>query len=847
LRFSWALIFLCILSFSPASGQKLAGRDSTSLRRDTIRNRPLIAKDTTGTRGASLSRDTTRASGVDTLVTYSSTDSIVYDFSTKKMSLFQKGQIRYRDLQLTSDRIDINWNTSTMQARGVRDTADPTGKKYRGTPEMKEGNEVYYGHELTYDFVTKKGKIDVANTTIDQGFYHGEAIKKEGKDVLYVGDGRFTTCDLPEPHYFFASPKMKVVPQDKIVAEPVYLYIADVPVFALPFGVFPNQRGRRSGLIAPAYGEDANRGRFLTHLGYYWAMSDYMDINFKSDLYSRGGWAGYSNYRYALRYNFSGSLSAEYKRLHTGESTDPGRTEDESYRMGIVHSQEFDPTTHLNVNFSFASNNSYRNTIDLNEALNQYVTSNATLSKSWEGTPNSITLNLSRQQNLLDGSLDQTLPSFNFNHSLSYPFRWGKEKSDETSRPWYQDIGFSYNAQASNRIARVHRTIGGISMLTTGGADTVGSVDAFEYDQTRNLNQGASLSIAPKLGYVTLSPSLSYNDNRSFTDNDVPDSSRGTLITVNQRDSRRVGTLSTALAASTKFYGIVQSGLLGVAALRHTVTPSLTLTYSKQVVGEDLVGKQMVMNMNIGNILEMKTMSKEEGKEGDKIQLLNLGAGISYNFSADSLNFSPIGLSYRTGIGKTLDIGGNAAFDLYKLEENSRGDLVRVNKFLINEEGRFARLTDFSIALSTSLSGERRSSGPKPPPADSTARPRSATGYANLYEEEEPDFSIPWQLSLSLNYAENKVSHTRSSNLHGHLEFNLTESWKISVNTAYDVLNRDILAPEIQISRDLHCWLMNFEWVPTGTYRHYQFEIRVKAPQLQDIKLTKSGSDRGIY
>lgn len=839
LRSSPALILIHVLLFRPAAGQGIIGRDSTSLHRDTSR-----------AAAAPVGTDTSRASGIDTLVTYSSTDSIVYDFSTRMMSLFQKGVIKYRELQLTSDRIDINWNTLTMRAWGIPYTADTTGKKYRGTPEMKDGNEVYYGHALTYNFVTKKGRIDVANTTIDQGYYRGEEIKKAGKEILYVEDGRYTTCDLPEPHYFFASPKMKVIPQDKVVAEPVYLYIADVPVFALPFGVFPNQRGRRSGLIAPAYGEDARRGRFLTHLGYYWAMSDYTDINFRSDLYTKGGWAAYSNYRYTLRYNFSGSISGEYKRLHTGESSDPGRTEDESYSLGIVHNEDFDPTAHLNVNFTFASNNSYRNTIDLNQALNQYVTSNATLSKAWEGTPNSITLSVSRQQNLLDGGLDETLPTLGFNHSQSYPFRWGKAKGDETSRPWYEDIGLSYNAQASNRISKVHRTIGGVRMKV-GGIDTVGSVDDFEQDRSQTLTQGASFSIAPKLGYITISPSLSYQDDRSFSDNDVPEvnPADSTLITVNRRDSRRAGTISTGLSASSKLYGIVQPGILGIQALRHTVTPSLGITYSKQVIGEDPFGKQMVMNLGIGNVLEMKTLPGEAGKEGNKIQLLNLSAGISYNFSADSLNFTPIGVSYRTGIGSALDIGGTAGFDLYKLEEVGPNTFVRVNRFLLKEEGRLARLTNVSIALSTSLSGERKSASQQPSPADSASRRRPGMGYPNLYQEEEPDFSIPWQLSLSLNFSENKVppSPSRASNLRGHLEFNLTESWKISLNAAYDVFNRDVLAPEVQISRDLHCWLMNFEWVPTGAYRHYQFEIRVKAPQLHDIKVTKSGSASGIY
>jgi len=54
---------------------------------------------------------------------------------------------------------------------------------------------------------------------------------------------------------------MKVMVKDKIVARPVYLYIADVPVFALPFGIFPSERGRRSGIIGPAFGE-STRGRY---------------------------------------------------------------------------------------------------------------------------------------------------------------------------------------------------------------------------------------------------------------------------------------------------------------------------------------------------------------------------------------------------------------------------------------------------------------------------------------------------------------------------------------------------------------------------------------------------------
>lgn len=819
---------------------------------DSLRARPF-SRDTT----SAARRDTARAarpdsgasvSGVDTTINYSSADSIVYSIPAREMSLFGKGEIKYQSLQLKSDRIKIDWNRSMMTAYGVPDTSDTTGKKLKGTPVMRDGNEEYHGSELGYNFRTKKGRIDLANTTIDQGYYHGEEIKKVDRTTLFVADGRYTTCDKPEPHYFFGSPKMMVSPGQKVVAEPVYLYVADVPVFALPFGIFPNQHGRRSGIIPPKYGEDGQRGKFLSRLGYYWAISDYMDLSARTDLYTKGGWAAYADYSYALRYYFRGAISGQYKRLYTGESTDPNRTEDHSYEVSLRHNEDFDPTTRMDVDFRFASNNAYLNTIDLNQALNQFITSNASLSKSWEGTPNSIGLSVSRSQNLRTEETDETLPSLNFNHSQSYPLRWGASDADEESLPWYQKIGFSYGASAVNRRTKTAAVVGGFR-ATVNGRDTVLSVSDFSLNRSQSIQQNASLSIAPKLGYITVTPSLSYSDQRTFTNNDTPvrDTAANRLSFANSRESNRAGFLTTGISAATKLYAIAQPGLLGIAALRHTLTPSLSLQYSKQIVGEDPIGKQMTMGFNVGNIFEMKTMSHEEGKEGDKIQLLNIGAGISYNFSVDSLNFSPIGISYRTQIGSILDVSGNASYDLYKLDPVS---LQRVNKFLINDEHRPARLTSFGISLSTSLSGQRSTSRQSPTVDTMVTRQQAAAGAYGMYQqEEEPDFSIPWRLGLSLDYSESKVPPfpSRSSNLRGNLEFNLTENWKFSMSGGYDVFNREVVVPNINISRDLHCWIMDFSWVPIGNYRSYQFTIHVKASQLQDIKVTKTGSERGIY
>lgn len=823
-----------------------------------------------------------RVSGVDTTVFYSASDSIVYSFRTRMMRMFGTGALKYQEMSLKSEEIDVNWETSILTARGVPDTVDtastPTGsalesrfgskRKHIGTPIMVDGGEEYVGHELSYNFRTQRGKINLGETEIDRGYYHGEAIKKIEKDVLFVKDGRYTTCDASEPHYYFFSPKMKVMLQDKVIAEPILLNIADVPVFALPLGVFPNKSGRRSGIIAPAYGEDGQRGRYLSHFGYYWAISDYMDLSTRGDWYSRGGWAGYADYRYAMRYNFSGSLSGEYKNLHLGERGDRDRSEEKAYRATIFHHQDFNPTTRLDVNFTFASNNSYLATNSLQQALQQSISSNATLSKFWEGTPNSMSFGISRTQNLRNGNIDETLPSLSFNRSQSYPFRArrkGAGSGSGSDESWYELIGYSYGSSISNSRSKTNTQIGGIKD-TTGGVVSFNTVEEFGKTNRQNLSQSIGVNASPKLGYFTITPSVTFRDDRSWSASSQPrrNPADSMLAFVDQKDFRASGVFSSGVSANTRFYGMLQPNMLGINAFRHSVSPSLSLTYTKHVYTRNLPRRTMVGSFNVGNVFEMKTMpsvrtdESADGKaatanpdatpEGKKIQLMNVGAGLSYDFAADSLNFSPIGLNFRTDIGNVLNIGGGANFDLYKFDPASGG---RVNKFLISDEGRLARMTNFNLSISTSLSGEKKTETSKTEtPVDTSGELRSRTsGYIGLYADEEPDLSIPWSLSLSWDFSENKVPNARfrTSNMRGSFGFNLTEHWKISMSGSYDLLNKELAAPSIDIYRDLHCWEMSFNWVPLGNYRHFKLEIRVKASQLQDIKITKQRSSRSIY
>jgi hypothetical protein len=327
------------------------------------------------------------------------------------------------------------------------------------------------------------------------------------------------------------------------------------------------------------------------------------------------------------------------------------------------------------------------------------------------------------------------------------------------------------------------------------------------------------------------------------------------------------------ISGSTKFYGIINPNSLGIASIRHTVNPSISYNYQpdfsapfwgyydsytdsngniirydkfgREIFGGVTAGEQQSISVSIANIFEMKTSvdPTDTTSKEQKIQLLNLNASMGYNFAADSLNFSDLNLNYRTQIGDFFSFSGSSSFTPYSYDSNGR----LINKFLIDEGRGLLRLTNFNFSISTSLSGERlKSEDEEVIPLDEDEMQLqygSDRVYRGLYDEDkQADFSIPWDISLSYNYTLNRFNpyQTRAfSSLTGGFNFNLTPAWKFSFAGGYDFDQKEFTAPQIKISRDLHCWVMNFTWNPVGTFRGYRFEIRVKAPQLNDLKITK--------
>ena len=806
--------------------------------------------------------DTSRqlVTDIDAVINYSAKDSLVYDLKNKKVYLYNEGKLTYKDLKLDAGRITVDQETMILEAYGVPDSL--MEGKFVQSPLMFQGNDKYEGAKLSYNFRSQQGNVSMGFSDAEIGYYFGDKIKKVSSDVLFIKNGMYTTStDREDPEYYFLSPKMKVIPNDKVIAQSVFVYIEGVPVFWIPFGVFPNKSGRSSGIIPPKFGDDATYGQYLSRLGYFWAINKYIDFAASGSYFTKGRIDAYGRFRYASKYNFSGALEGGYSRIRLGESTDIGTSNSDAWNLSLGHNQQLTPTSRFDASLTFTSGINYYNisTNSLSELLQQNIVSNVTYAKTWEGTPFALNANYYRDQNLYNGDLRERIPLINFSVSQTFPFE--SASSDYSNRKLYEYFSFSYSGSFLNNRTKVSGT-----SVKTGRDTTV-------KDLQSGVRNTLNLALSPKFEFISLIPYFSYNEiwyNKYITKNFDPSDSSVNISEANAIKALRY--FSTGVSLSTKFVGIFTPRIFSIRGIRHTITPAVTYNYQpdfsdpkwgyfnsytdqfgrqvqysiyeKGVFGGAPSGESQSLAFTLGNIFEMKTQVNDTTE--DKFQLFVIDAGINYNFAADSLKFSPLLTSFRTNIGSFLNISGGASFNLYKYEKSID---ARVNQFLLNTDGKLANITNFTISMSTSFSFNAGKENIKVNPNDTLMLGGDYKGTMTT-KVDEVSFNIPLSGGLGFNYSENNpnpYTTFRSSNLSGNIAFNLTEKWRLTFQTSYDILNHQLTAPYITAYRDLNSWEMNFNWYPAGSFRGFSLEVRIKAPQLRDIKVSKQTNSRGVF
>jgi len=797
-------------------------------------------------------------------VYYDAEDSLLFDFVAQKAYLYGKAVVIYEDINMSAEYIQMDFDNNEVFAHGLTDSA---GNTY-GKPVFKEGEEEFVADTVRYNFKTKKGIIKEVMTEFEGAFLHGSKTKlQENKDVHMI-DGKFTTCDLAHPHYYFSISKAKVIPDDKLVSGPAYLVIEDVPTpLGIPFGFFPNKKGSTSGILIPEFGNEENRGMFLRNGGYYWAVNDYLDLTFLGDIYSKGSWGLSLLSNYKVRYKFNGHLNVKFNRNMTGYQ-DVNRQVTDLFAVNWKFTQ--DPKALPNMTFAADVNMSSANFDKYNSySLNNYMSSNKqssiSLSKIFPNSPFSLTAAIRHNQNNNTKAITLTAPDLSFNMNRIYPF---KRKVKVGESKIYEKIGIAYSMNLTNKINTTDTTFFDIN---------------FD-DMINGISHKIPISTSAKfLKYTTITPTFNYNerwyfkDMYKFWDFENESDTIGFLNSNYNSGFSRVWDYSASLNWSTQLYGTFNFKRGKLKALRHVLSPAISFSYAPDFgkpkykyyddyyriqyngttgqydtvsyyysrfeglpYGAPARGGAGSFNINLGNNLEMKVRnSKDTTKADQKVKLLeSFNLSSSYNIMADSLNWSPIAVSARTRV-KLLDLNFNANLDPYAVVEDAYGGSgVRINKLAKNINKQFLRLTTLNFSASVSLNSKV---GESKAPVSQDKDPYNVLyGYPNDYV----DFNIPWnvRISYSLRYAKPYFESRTTQTLNVFGDFNLTPKWKISFNTGYDFEKNKVTPTTIDIYRDLHCWEASLHLVPFGQHKSYMFQINVKADMLKDLKLAKRRS-----
>ena len=850
-----------------------AAADTPAVPRDTPAADTLAAD--------TMQRDTARkprkATGfLDGAIEGKSTDSLVYDVRNKLVYVYNEGDVTYQNSNLKADFMRIDMTDKTVFAYGKPDSLD--GKAIVTKPEFSDGSASYQMDTITYNFATEKAKIKGVATQQGDGWLVGGSVKKMPDNTINIQDGMYTTCDETDhPHFYLAMTKAKVQPGKKVITGPAYLVMEDVPIYFLgiPFGFFPINMGPKSGLLMPSYGEDGTRGFFLRDLGYYITLGDYADLAVRGGFYTLGSWEASAASRYIKRYKYSGSFNIQYSNIKTGEKGEPDYLKQSNFRVQWTHSQDAKAnpgsTFSASVNFATSGYNRYSaNT--LNDILSTQTNSSISYSKSWTGTPFSLSANMAISQNSSNQSISLTLPTVVFNVSRIYPFK-RKEKTGKDR--WYEKISMQYTGKMTNSVTTTESEI-------------------FTKKTLENMKNGIEHSIPVSasfnvFNYINLSPSFNYNEKWFFKKVEYEWNPMTNKVDTmaNEYGFYRLYNYSMSVSASTTVYGMYdftkKKRDRKIQAIRHVLTPSIgfsytpdfgdfkygyykslqrdslgtTQTYSPYAQNAYSVpssGRAMSMNFSLSQNLEMKVLSKRDTSGVKKIKLIDeLRISGSYNFLADSMRLSTIPISFRTTLFGNFGINLSATLDPYRLTPDGK----RINKLFF--PGRIVS-TGWSFGYTFKSRDDRSQTAIN----DITSiPPEYMNPFYDPYGTMDPvlrrqymaqtyyDFSLPWNFGFNytVNYSIStgnyppkgyKKNVTQTVGFNGSL--NLTPKMGITFQGGYDIKANRLTTSSVSITRDLHCWQMSFSWIPFGTYRSWSFNIGVKAASLSDLKYDKSQS-----
>lgn len=845
-----------------------------------------------------------KKAGLDAPVTYQATDSMVMTAGNWAY-LYGEGDVKYQNIELQSELIEMNLDSSMVYAKfGL----DSIGDEF-GYPLFKEGEQQYESKTMRYNFKSKKGYITDVITQQGEGYVTAGRTKKMEGDVLNMVGGRYTTCDEHEhPHFYIQMTKAKVRPKKNIVTGPVYLVLEDVPLYplGLPFCFFPFSSTYSSGIIMPTFGDESTRGFYLREGGYYFALSDYMDLAVLGEIYTKGSWGLSAKSQYKKRYKYSGNFNASYLVTKLGDKGLPDYSLSKDFKIQWTHTQDAkaNPNLTFSASVNFATSSYDRNNTNslYNGDINNNTTSSSVnITKRFPNSPFTISGTMNVNQVKRDSSISLTLPSLTVTMTKIFPF---KRKKPIGKERWYEKIAMSYTGTFSNSITTKENQLLKSNL-----------VKDWKNGAQHKIPVGATFQL---FNYINITPQFDYTE-RWYTSKITQeyDPQQQRMVA---RDTTynfyRVYDFSGSISASTTLYGFFKPlPFLGnkVEMIRHRFEPSVSFSaapdfassrfgfyehyvyqdangndqeyiyspFSHNMYGVPGQGKQGNVSFQLNNNLEMKVRSDKDSTGFKKISLIDkLSLGMSYNLAADSFQWSDLSASIRLKLSKSYTLNLSGMFDTYTYDENGqRLDIPRWKagkgigrlrststsfSYTFNNDTfkkLFGKKDEGTSGTGASATGQE-GTDPGVGPTDGEATGEEAAGSRLLGKKKDTGEydsdgylvgNIPWSLSfsysLSLGYGTfNREKREYDYRLTNSLSFNgniqPTKNWTFNFNATYDFDAKKISYMTCNISRNMHCWQMTASFVPVGPYKSYSFSVSVSSSLLKDLKYDKRSNYR---
>ena len=821
-----------------------------------------------------------KKAGLDKPISGKASDSLYYDLRNKMVYIYEQGDVSYGDMNLKADFMNINLDNKNIYAYGKADTVD--GAPVMTRPVFTQGTTTLNMDTITYNIESQRAKIKSIATQQGDGWLVGTSVKKMEDNTINIEGGMYTTCDQTDhPHFYLAMTKAKVIPGKKAITGPAYLVMEDVPIYFLgvPEGFFPLNTGPKSGILMPTYGEEATRGFYIRGLGYYFTLSEHMDLALTGGIYTLGSWEANVRSRYIKRYKYSGNLNFDFSSVKSGDKGDADYIKQNTFKLQWTHSQDAkaNPGSTFSASVNLASSGYSKYSANtLNDMLSTQTNSSISYSKNWAGTPFSLSMNMAVSQNSQTKAISVTLPTVSFNVSRFYPFKRAVKIGKDR---WYEKISMSYSGKLTNSVSATES-------------------DIFSRQTLDNMRNGVQHTIPVQasfnvFNYINITPSFNYNERWYFKKVD-----RQWNPTTNMAEELdpeygfyRLYDYTTALSFSTTLYGMWQVREkyknFKLQAIRHTFSPSISFSYAPDfsnqkygyfktvqsdstgrttvyspfadnAYGTPSQGRSMAMSFSLSQSLEAKVLSKRDSTGIKKISLIDdFSISGSYNFLADSMKLSNISLSLRSTFSGKIGINLRATLDPYEVSPEG----IRYNK-LTWRRGNLGRIINTGWSFGYSFKSRDNTKQPAINDINSVP-PEYMNPFYDPYGTMDPvlrrqymanayyDFSLPW--NIGFNYAVNySVSYVNNGttgirrNITQTIGFNgsITFSPKMAATFSggYDIATNKLTTSSISITRDLHCWQMSFSWIPFGYYKSWSFHIGVKAASLQDLKYDKSQS-----